>query len=74
MAMNAKTERSFWERTRVFFQQVRTETDKVSWPTRDEIRKYALVTLVSTVIFAIFLGGWDMVLIEVLKRFFTGTA
>ncbi len=74
MAMSAKTEGNFWERTRIFFQQVRTETSKVTWPTKDEVRKYAIVVLVSAVIFAILLGGWDLLLVEALRAFFTNAA
>lgn len=63
---NAEAKPSLWERNKLYWQQVRTEMAKVTWPTKDDVRTYAIVVIVATVITCIIMGVWDWVLSEIL--------
>lgn len=54
------------DKPRLFYQQVRNEMAKVSWPSKDNVRTYATVVIVATVIVCILMGVWDAILNEVL--------
>jgi len=45
-----------------FVKDVRLESAKVSWPTRDELRDSTVVVLVTVVLIAIFIGIVDLIL------------
>jgi len=60
--MNASKEAGFFEKTSLFFNQVKTEMSKVSWPTKEECKLYAIVVIVSTIIVSIIIGVWDLLL------------
>ena len=45
-----------------FFQDVRQEMSKVSWPTRDELKGTTIVVIVLTVILSLFIFGVDKIL------------
>lgn len=47
-------------RTKIFFGEVRTEMDKVVWPTQDQVKTWAIVVFVSTAIVSAILGIWDL--------------
>jgi preprotein translocase subunit SecE len=51
------------ERTkpREFLREVRGELRKVAWPTRNEVRNYSIVVLVTVVLFTAFIAGVDYV-------------
>lgn len=49
------------ERGREFVNDVRTETEKVTWPTRDDLRASTSVVLVFLGILAVMVGGMDIV-------------
>lgn len=65
--MASKSEMNILERTRVFFSQVRTEMEKVTWPSRDDVKTYTIVVIVSTIIVSILLGGWDWLLNKIME-------
>ncbi len=46
----------------VFLGEVRSETKKVSWPTRKEAIKYTLIVAGVSLAVAAFLGGLDFIL------------
>ncbi len=69
--MNGKSTVTGLEKTKIFFSQVKTETAKVTWPTKDQVKQYCIVVLVSTVVVCIMMGAWDWVLAEALKVLFT---
>lgn len=73
MSMNARTDANWLEKTKLFFSQVRTETSKVQWPTKDQVKTYVLVVIIGSAVFSIVLGGWDWLLTEILKTFFKNT-
>jgi len=53
---------SWTEQVRGFVKDVRVEVDKVSWPTRAELRDSTLVVIATIVIVAAFVGVVDRVL------------
>jgi preprotein translocase subunit SecE len=57
-----------------FVREVRVELRKVSWPKRDEVFRATLMTLVATLIVALYLGFTDFLLQNGIRPLFTGTA
>lgn len=53
-----------------FLREVRAEMEKVSWPSRDEVRAATIVIIVLVIVLAIFIGGVDFVVSRVLGLFF----
>lgn len=54
-------------KTKNFFSEVRTEMQKVTWPTREELINSTIVVLVSIVILSTFIGVTDFFLSHLLK-------
>jgi len=50
------------DQTREFLKDVRTESAKVSWPTRTELRDSTIVVIVTVLIVTAFVGAVDRVL------------
>lgn len=61
----------FWSKWKKFLTEVRTELKRTTWPNRTEVRNTTLVVLVTTFIFAAFLGVVDLILSDLLKRIFS---
>lgn len=57
-----------FDKTKNFFGEVRTEMDKVSWPSREQVWTYTQVVLGSTAAISLLMGGWDMVLGWAIQR------
>jgi preprotein translocase subunit SecE len=55
-----------------FLREVRQELRKVTWPKREEVLRATLMTLVATVIIAIYLGFTDFILQNGFRPLFTG--
>jgi preprotein translocase subunit SecE len=58
-----------------FIRQVRTEADKVTWPTRKETWSATLLVLLMTTVLSIFFLGVDQVLgrlVRAILNFFMG--
>jgi preprotein translocase subunit SecE len=53
-----------------FFQEVRTELTKVTWPTRTEIVGSTVVTIIVSVILSVFVGIVDFMLNQGIKAIF----
>lgn len=53
----------------LFFQQVRMETRKVTWPSRETLKTYTIVVLASTVALCLLLGVFDVILGLALQQF-----
>ncbi len=53
---------SAMDQVREFVKDVRLESAKVSWPTRDELRDSTTVVLVTVVLVAAFIGVVDLIL------------
>jgi len=49
-----------------FVREVRAELKKVSWPTRDEVRRYSIIVLIALIVFTAFVFGIDLLF----ERFF----
>ncbi len=50
-----------------FLRSVRAEAKKITWPSRSEIIKSTIVVIVTIIIFAIIIGGIDVLFLQVLK-------
>ena len=57
------------ESIETFFKEVRIEIKKVNWPTRDETIRYTLITVVMSIAVAIYLGGLDYIMSNLLDKF-----
>ena len=69
--MAATTDKpSFFERIRIYYGEVRVELSKVVWPTKEEVKNYTVVVLVSSAIISLILAGWDWFLGSVLEAIF----
>ena len=51
-----------------FLADVMTEVKKISWPTREELRKYTVVILMFVILVALIIGTMDLVLQWLLVR------
>ena len=61
----------FWTKWKKFLGEVRTELKRTTWPNRTEVRNTTLVVIVTTFIFAAFLGVVDLFLSHILRRLFS---
>jgi len=52
-----------------FLRAVNSEMKRVSWPNRSQIVKSTIIVLVSLIIFAIIIGGMDIIFFQVIKFF-----
>ena len=52
-----------------FFEEVKTEMKKVSWPTKKETIKNTTAVLGISFVIAVFLGGLDFVFTKILNIF-----
>jgi len=49
-----------------FLVEVRAELKKVTWPTWIEVFSSTVVVIITTLIFAVLIGVWDKVLMELM--------
>ena len=54
-------------KTRVFFDEVKQELDKVTWPTRKETIATTWVVVFIVVVISFYLGACDLVLAKLLR-------
>lgn len=54
--------KGWWPRLQVFLGDVRSESKKVSWPTRDEVRDATIAVIVTSVLLAVFIFGVDQIM------------
>ena len=54
--------RGMWEKVTTFLVEVRTEFTRVIWPTRTELVNSTTIVIVFAIVFAIFIGLFDLVL------------
>lgn len=59
-------------RTREFLKDVRVESTKVSWPTRNELRDSTIVVIVAVLIVSAFIGAVDRLLTILVGLLFRG--
>ena len=61
----------WWLSTREFFRDTAGEMKKVTWPARNEVVGTTVVVIVSTIVFALFLWGCDVVFYRAIDFLFT---
>ena len=47
--------------TKTFVQEVRTEMDKVTWPSKDDLKSHTSVVLIFLAVLALLVGAMDVV-------------
>ena len=52
-----------------FLKAVSAEMRKVTWPSRPEIIRSTLIVLIVVIVFAIFIGGIDILFLQILNIF-----
>jgi len=55
-----------------FFEQVKTEMKKVSWPSRSDLTTSTIVVLVSTLLMGLFIGVCDLILSRIINFLISG--
>ncbi|MBI3458840.1 preprotein translocase subunit SecE [Candidatus Azambacteria bacterium] len=50
--------KKIWE----FFKEVKIELIKVTWPTKNETKKYTIIIIGLSLVFAVFFGGLDFLI------------
>jgi preprotein translocase subunit SecE len=63
--------KQWWLQTRDFFRDTASEMKKVTWPTRPEILSTTMVVILSTIVFAVYLWGCDIVFYKAINFLFT---
>ncbi len=61
---------SWTTQAREFIDDVRAESAKVSWPTREELRDSTIVVIVTVILVSIFIGIVDRILSAVIGLLF----
>jgi preprotein translocase subunit SecE len=51
-----------WEKLKIFLKGVQTEFLRVTWPTREELINSTSVVLFFALVFAIFIGLFDLII------------
>ena len=59
--------KEFWQFVKDSWDEVRF---KVTWPTRDEVKGTTLIVLVTTLAFAAYLGAVDLLMFNLVDKFF----
>jgi preprotein translocase subunit SecE len=55
------------KRINQFLGQVKTEMEKVAWPSKDELTTSTIVVIISTILLGFFIGICDVVLSRVIN-------
>ena len=55
------------DKTKLFFDEVKTELGKVTWPTRKETVATTWVVVVIIILISLYLGACDVVLAKLMK-------
>ncbi|TAN38931.1 MAG: preprotein translocase subunit SecE [Verrucomicrobia bacterium] len=58
---------AWWSAVRTFFDEVRVELKKCSWPSWGELKESTLVVIFSVVLLGVFVGFSDLVLNGILR-------
>jgi preprotein translocase subunit SecE len=64
-----KEDNNFLTSVRTYFGEVRTELNKVSWPTRDDVRRLTIIVLAVTVVSSLALGILSFILSIVMNDY-----
>jgi preprotein translocase subunit SecE len=52
----------WWDSSRNFFQEVRSELKRVTWPSRREVYATTVVVILTSILFGVYLWGLDLIL------------
>ena len=52
-----------------FLYSVRAELKKVSWPTRGEVVRSTIISLIAIIVFSIVIGGIDLLFLKIWRIF-----
>ncbi len=63
-ARRPRAEGTLWQRVRRYFHEVRVELKKVSWPTRDQMKNFTTVTVITSIALTLLVFGLDFGLKE----------
>ena len=63
--------KQWWLSTQEFFRGTSGEMKKVTWPSRNEVVGTTVVVIVSTLVFALFLWGCDVIFYKAIDFLFT---
>jgi len=61
---------SWTTQVRDFIKEVRVESDKISWPTRNELRDSTIVVIVAVLLVSFYVGVVDFILQYVMRWVF----
>jgi preprotein translocase subunit SecE len=61
---------SWWGNVRSFFEEVRSEVRRVTWPSRREVYATTVVVIITSIFFGVYLWGLDLALSWVVGRIF----
>lgn len=67
-----KATTGWMDQAREFVKDVRVESGRVSWPTRQELRDSTIVVIVMVLLVSAFLFAWDRVFAFLMNLLFTG--
>lgn len=56
----------------VFLREVKTELDKVVWPTKEKTMQLTVLVLVVSIIVGVYVGGLDFVFTSLVNEFLLG--
>ena len=59
-----------WKRLTTFFQEVKAELQKTTWPTQKEVRNTTIVVIVFVIVCAAYLFAVDLVLQSGMERLY----
>ncbi len=57
-----KKKNNFFKNLKIFFDDVKKETKKVLWPTKKNLFKYSLITILFMVFICLFFVGTDLII------------
>lgn len=57
------------QRIMTYLREARLELKKVSWPTREQTIRYTVAVILTSIVLAVFLGGFDALFTLLLNRF-----
>lgn len=58
-----------WQKLKKYLEEVRAETKKVTWPTREKTFKYTAIVIGISGFVALFLGGLDLLFTTLIQKF-----
>ena len=72
MAEEKVTTVGWMDRSREFIKDVRVESSRVSWPSRQELRDSTIVVIVMVLLVSLFLFAWDQAFAFLMGLLFGG--